>query len=99
LWSSCSASVPTQQQQVQNRLQLGNHPDVLWVEPTYVHWGSDCRQLKRQILTEAQGTACYNAYRADLGNCSVSQPSSLEAPRSAVVLEQAETMAEAAMLC
>jgi len=45
-------------------------------------WGSDCRQLKRQILTEAQGTACYNVQsRSGKLLSFVSRP--LEAPRSA----------------
>ena len=35
-----STNVPTsKQQQVQHRLQLGNHPDLLWVQPTYLHQG------------------------------------------------------------
>lgn len=34
------AHIPAfKQQQVQHRLQLGNHPDLLWVQPTYLHQG------------------------------------------------------------
>jgi len=45
------ASVPThKQQQVQNRLQLGNHPDVLW-------WNPPCPpRAKRLSAAEAANT-------------------------------------------
>jgi DNA polymerase-3 subunit delta' len=78
------------------RVQQGNHPDLLWVEPTYQHQG------KLVSATEA----------ADLGVKRRSPPQirleqvreiarflgrpPLEASRSVVVLEDAETMAEAA---
>lgn len=79
-----------------HRVQQGNHPDLLWVEPTYQHQG------KLFSATEA----------ADLGVKRRSPPQirleqvreiarflgrpPLEASRSVVVLEDAETMAEAA---
>jgi len=91
------ASVPThKQQQVHNRLQLGNHPDVLWVEPTYVHQG------QRLSAAEAATTGLKRKAPPVIRTEQIreitqflSRPP-LEAPRSAVVLEQAETMAEAA---
>jgi DNA polymerase III subunit delta' len=80
---------------IQQRIQKGNHPDLLWVEPTYLHQG------KRIAAAEAE----------ELGLKRKSPPlirldqireiaqflarPSLEAPRSVVVLEQAETMSEA----
>lgn len=81
---------------LRNRIQQRNHPDLLWVEPTYLHQG------KR--LTTAEAIA------ADIKRKSppiirleqvreISQflaRSPLEASRSVVVVEQAETMAEAA---
>jgi DNA polymerase III subunit delta' len=81
---------------LQRRIQQGNHPDLLWVEPTYLHQG------KRISATEA----------AELGLKRKSPPQirleqireiaqflsrpPLEAARSIVVLEQAESMAEPA---
>jgi len=79
-----------------HRIQQGNHPDLLWVEPTYLHQG------KRVSIAEA----------AELGIKRKSPPQirleqireitqflgrpPLESPRSVVVLTQAETMADAA---
>lgn len=91
------ANVPTpKQQQVQKRLQLGNHPDLLWVEPTYLHQG--------QRLSAAVAAAAGLKRKAppvirteqirEIAQF-VSRPP-LEAPRNVVVLEQSETMAEAA---
>ncbi len=81
---------------IQTKLQKSNHPDVLWVQPTYQHQG--------QLLTPAQA--------AEKGLKRKAPPAirleqireiteflgrpPLEAPRNMVVLEQAETMAEAA---
>ncbi|HEY9596117.1 MAG TPA: DNA polymerase III subunit delta', partial [Cyanophyceae cyanobacterium] len=34
-------NIPTDKQlSVQKRLKQGNHPDLLWVEPTYLHNGT-----------------------------------------------------------
>lgn len=35
----CTGLSPEEQVVIQRRLQQGNHPDVLWVEPTYLHNG------------------------------------------------------------
>jgi len=91
------ASVPIhKQQQVHNRLQLGNHPDLLWVQPTYLHQG--------QRLSTAEAAATGLKRKAppiirleqirEIAQF-LSRPS-LEASRQMVVVEQAETMAEAA---
>ena len=84
------------QQQIHHRLQLGNHPDLLWVEPTHMHQG--------QRLSVAEAAAAGLKRKAppiirieqirEIEQF-LSRPP-LEAPRSVVVLEQAETMAEAA---
>lgn len=82
--------------ELRHRIQQRNHPDLLWVEPTYLHQG------KRISAAEA----------AELGVKRRSPPeirleqireiarflsrSALEAPRSVIVLEQADSMAEAA---
>ena len=81
---------------LQHRLQQGNHPDLLWVQPTYLHQGQRLSAaeaatagLKRKappvIRTEQIREIAQFLSRAPL-----------EAPRQVVVLEQAETMAEAA---
>ena len=78
-----------------SRVQQRNHPDLLWVEPTYLHQGklfspaeAEAAGLKRKTvplirLEQIRGIARFLAR------------SPLEAARSIVVIEQAETMAEA----
>jgi DNA polymerase III subunit delta' len=82
-------------QTLRSRIHQGNHPDMLWVEPTYV------QQNKRYTAAEA----------AEAGLKLKSKPlvrleqirdvtrflarSPLETSRSVVVIEHAETMAEA----
>lgn len=88
-------NVPSQQQQLQKRLQLGNHPDLLWVQPTYLHQG------QRLSLEEAAAVGLKRKAPPvirieqirEIGQF-LSRPA-LEASRSVVVL-QADTMAEAA---
>ncbi|BAY25012.1 DNA polymerase III, delta prime subunit [Calothrix sp. NIES-2100] len=79
-----------------NRLLQGNHPDVLWVEPTYQYQG--------QLLT-AKEAAEKGVKRKAPPVIRLEQirqiteflgRTPLEASRNVVVLEQAETMAEAA---
>ena len=81
---------------LRQRLQQRNHPDLLWVAPTYLHQG------KRLSIVEA----------ADAGLKPKTPPvvrleqireiarflsrAPLEAPRSVVVIDHAETMAEGA---
>lgn len=81
---------------LRQRIQQGNHPDLFWVEPTYLH------QNKRISAAEA----------AELGIKRRSPPEirleqireitrflarpPLESPRSVVVLDNADSMAEAA---
>ncbi len=85
-----------QQQQIQRRLQLGNHPDLLWVQPTYLHQGqrlsataAAAAGLKRKAPPVIRTEQIREITQF------LSRPP-LEAPRLLVVLEQAETMAEAA---
>lgn len=78
------------------RQQLANHPDFLWVEPTYLH--------KKELYTAAEaaekGLSRKSAPQIRLeqirqiGRFLGSPP--LEARRKVVVLEQADTMGEAA---
>lgn len=81
---------------LRQRVQQGNHPDVLWVEPTYLH--------QNKLVSAAEA--------ADLGIKRRSPPvirieqirdiahflgrPPLEAKRAVVVLQDAETMAESA---
>lgn len=92
----CSKLPPQQQAHTQNLLRQGNHPDVLWVEPTYLHQGQRLsaaeaaeKGLKRKappiIRTEQiREIAQFLSRRSAI------------APRLVVVIEQAETMAESA---
>jgi DNA polymerase-3 subunit delta' len=79
-----------------NRLRQGNHPDLLWVQPTYQHQG--------QRLTAAEATEkgvkrkvppVIRLEQIREITQFLSRPP-IDAPRNVVVLEQAETMAEGA---
>ena len=81
---------------VKSKLEKGNHPDLLWVQPTYLHQGkllsskeATEKGLKRKAppiirLEQIRGITEF-----------LSRPP-LESSRNIVVLEQAETMAESA---
>ncbi|MBC7824840.1 MAG: DNA polymerase III subunit delta' [Candidatus Parcubacteria bacterium] len=78
------------------RVAQRNHPDVLWVEPTYLHQG------KRLSLAEAEiaGVKKKTPPQVRLDQVReislfLSRPP-LEADRSIVIIDQAETMAEPA---
>lgn len=78
------------------RIAEGNHPDWLWVEPTYLHQG--------KLLTASEAQAAGLKRRGspqirleqirEVGRFAQRAP--LAAPRSLVVIEAADTMAEAA---
>lgn len=78
------------------RLEERNHPDLLWVEPTYSHQG----RLISRSEAEAAGVNRRTPPQVrleqirDLGRFLARQP--LESPRGLVVLEQPEAMAEGA---
>ncbi|MBF2026736.1 MAG: AAA family ATPase [Oscillatoriales cyanobacterium C42_A2020_001] len=82
-------------QSLQNRIRQRNHPDLLWVEPTYLHQGkrlSTAEAIAAGIKRKTPPVIRLEQIRE------ISQflsRSALEAPRSVVVLEHAETMAEA----
>jgi DNA polymerase-3 subunit delta' len=95
-FSAPKHSAPIHQQQIQKRLQLGNHPDLLWVQPTYLHQGqrlsaaaAAAAGLKRKAPPVIRTEQIREITQF------LSRPP-LEAPRLVVVLEQAETMVEAA---
>lgn len=77
-------------------LQQGNHPDVLWVQPTYQHQGqrySPQEAAEKGIKRKAPPVIRLEQIREI--TTFLSRPPML-ASRSVVVLEQAETMAESA---
>ncbi len=85
-----------QTSQLRHKVETHNHPDLLKVEPTYLHQGN--------LLTEAEAEAEGLQRKAppqirveqvrDISNFLSSPP--LEAPRAVIIIEAAHTMAEAA---
>ena len=78
------------------RLQAGNHPDFLWVQPTYLHQG------KHLTATEAAATGLKRKAPPQIRIEQIreltqflSRPP-LEASRLVVVIEETQTMTEAA---
>jgi DNA polymerase-3 subunit delta' len=92
----CTDIPPDKQASVQRRLRQGNHPDVLWVEPTYLHNGtrlSATEAAQKGLIRKAPPQIRLEQIREIAQFLS---RSALEALRKVVVIEQAETMAEAA---
>ena len=81
---------------VQNRVRLGNHPDLLWVEPTYMNQGKRLspKEAEEAGLKRKSPPQIRLEQVREIGNF-LSRPP-LESARSIVVLEQAETMGEGA---
>ncbi len=81
---------------LQRRIRQGNHPDLLWVEPTYLHQG----RLVPVSAAADQGIVRKSQPQIRLEQVRqisqfLSRPP-LQAGRSVVVIDAAETMAEAA---
>ncbi|HCF28638.1 MAG TPA: DNA polymerase III subunit delta' [Cyanobacteria bacterium UBA11049] len=92
----CLNLLESKQQQIHHRLQLGNHPDLLWIQPTYLHQGnllSAAEAAAAGVKRKAPPTIRIEQIREITQFLSRSP---LEAIRSIVVIEQAEAMAEAA---
>jgi DNA polymerase III subunit delta' len=90
------AKVPANREQEKKRISAGNHPDLLWVEPTYLHNGerlSAAEAAQKGLKRKAPPSIRLEQVREITQF--LSRPP-LVAPRSLVVLEQAESMAEAA---
>jgi len=92
----CDRAPSSEHTKIQKLVRDGNHPDVLWVEPTYQHQGQ---------LLSAQEAAAAGLKRKAPPQIRIEQVreiasfisfSPLKAPRHVVVIEQAPTMAEAA---
>ena len=81
---------------VQNRVRLGNHPDLLWVEPTYMNQGKllSPKEAEEAGLKRKSPPQIRLEQVREISNF-LSRPP-LESARSIVVLEQAETMGEGA---
>lgn len=85
-----------QQAQTQNLLHQGIHPDLLWVEPTYLHQGqrlSAAEAAEKGLKRKAPPTIRTEQIR-EIAQF-LSRRSAI-ASRLIVVIEQAETMAESA---
>ncbi|MBD2445687.1 DNA polymerase III subunit delta' [Nostoc sp. FACHB-152] len=81
---------------VQNRLRQGNHPDLLWVQPTYQYQGqryTAAEASEKKLKRKAPPLIRLEQIREITEF--LSRPP-LEAPRNLVVLEEAQTMAEPA---
>ena len=84
------------QDNLKRRIQPRNHPDLLWVEPTYLHQSklltvseAQTAQIKRRGLPQVRLEQIRDIARF------LSRPP-LEADRAVVVIESAELIAEAA---
>ena len=87
---------PEKYTSIQKRLRAGNHPDLFWIQPTYVHQGklfsvteAAAKGLKRKAPPQIRIEQIREITRF------LSRPP-LEASRSVVVIEDAQTMTEAA---
>jgi DNA polymerase-3 subunit delta' len=81
---------------LQQRLRQGNHPDVLWVQPTYHYQGqrlTAAEAAEKKLKRKAPPLIRLEQIREITEF--LSRPP-LEAPRNIVVLEEAQTMAEPA---
>jgi DNA polymerase III subunit delta' len=94
--SQQARSQPAKSQPLRQRIQQGNHPDLLWVEPTYLHQGkrvsaAEAAELgvKRKSLPEVRLEQIREIGRF------LSRPP-LESMRSIVIIENAESMADSA---
>lgn len=92
----CTSILPEKRQSVQRRLQQGNHPDLLWIEPTYLHNGTrlSAKEAAEKGLTRKTPPQIRLEQIREITQ--FLSRSTLEASRKVVVLEQAETMAESA---
>lgn len=81
---------------VQNRVRLRNHPDLLWVEPSYMNQGKrlSAKEAEEAGLKRKSPPQIRLEQVREIGDF-LSRPP-LESARSIVVLEQAETMGEGA---
>jgi DNA polymerase-3 subunit delta' len=77
------------------RIRERNHPDLLWVEPTYTHQGKLFSPAEAETAGLKRKTPPLIRLEQIRGITQFLARSPLEAERSMVVIEQAETMTEA----
>jgi DNA polymerase III subunit delta' len=87
---------PEEIKAIKQRILDGNHPDLLWIEPTYLH-NSKLLSAKEAAEAGVKKKAPPQIRLEQIRDISrfLSKPP-LKTSRSIVVIEQAETMAEAA---
>ena len=81
---------------IYKKLSMGNHPDLLWVEPTYLHQGkllTKKEAIEAGLKRKAPPQIRIDQVR-DISKFLARPP--LEASRSIVIIEDAHTMAEGA---
>lgn len=81
---------------LQRRIAARNHPDLLWVEPTYLHQGKPVTAVEAETLGLRRKSPPQIRLVQIREIIQFLARPTLEAPRAVVVIEGAETMAEAA---
>ncbi|WP_009632626.1 DNA polymerase III subunit delta' [Synechocystis sp. PCC 7509] len=92
----CQHLPKAEQTPIQNRLRQGTHPDVLWIQPTYLYQGqrySAAEATEKKLKRKAPPIIRTEQIR-EIAQF-LSRRSAI-ASRSIVVIEKAETMAESA---
>ena len=92
----CQHLATNAQTLIQNRLRQGTHPDVLWIQPTYLYQGqlySAKEAAEKKLKRKAPPIIRTEQIREITQFLSRRSATS---PRSVVVIEKAETMAESA---
>ena len=81
---------------VQKKLSAGNHPDFLWVQPTYLHQGKLLTSIEAEAISLKRKTPPQIRIEQirEIRQFLARPP--LISPRSLVVIENAENMTEAA---
>ncbi|MBZ8180139.1 DNA polymerase III subunit delta' [Oscillatoria salina] len=92
----CQGLPTEKQQKIQKKLQDGNHPDLYWVEPTYLHQGKllTAKEAAEAGLNRKAPPQIRIEQIREITRF-LSRPP-LETSRAVVVLSAAETMAEGA---
>jgi DNA polymerase-3 subunit delta' len=91
-----SSSIAPPAALLQQQIRQGNHPDLLWVEPTYLHQGKRLSAAEAAELGIKRKTPPQIRLEQIREMTRFLSRSALTASRAVVVLEQAETMAEPA---
>lgn len=92
----CHQAPTAKHAQILHRLQQRNHPDLLWVEPTYLHQGKRLTAAEMEAAgVQKKGTFQVRIEQVREIAQFLSRPP-LEVSRSLVVIDAADTMAEPA---